>query len=168
MFGNKITGSVDYFNKETTGLLFPQIPMQPASPGVTASWVNLPGTISNKGVEITLNANIIDKPDVSFSLGGNATFIKNKVKTLEGIIKTGSLSGQGLSGVTLEVLQQGLPLFAMVTREYTGLNAAGQSQYTDDGFKSYYLGNPNPSVILGFSANFRYKKVTFVQTSMDH
>ncbi|MGY0037104.1 hypothetical protein [Pedobacter sp. NJ-S-72] len=113
--------------KKKTGLLFPQNPVSPTNPGVVASWVNLPGTISNKGIELTLNANIIDKPDVSLSLGGNATFIKNKVETLEGIIKTGSLSGQGLSGVTLEVLQQGLPLFAMVTREYTGLNAGGQS-----------------------------------------
>ncbi|MBB6270297.1 iron complex outermembrane receptor protein [Pedobacter cryoconitis] len=161
LFGNKITGSIDYFNKETTGLLFPLIPIQPANPGVATTWINLPGTISNKGIELTLNANIIDKPDMTFSLGGNATFIKNRVKKLSDIIKTGSLSGQGLSGVTLEVLQQGLPLFAMVTREFTGLNAAGQSQYTEDGYKSYYLGNPNPNVILGFSANFRYKKVTF-------
>ncbi|KIO78115.1 TonB-dependent receptor [Pedobacter lusitanus] len=161
LFGNKITGSVDYFNKTTTDLLFPQIPFAPANPGVTVTWVNLPGQISNKGVELSLNANIIDKQDVSFSLGGNATFIKNKVKNIQGIIKTGSLSGQGLSGVTLEVIQNNLPLFAMMTRQYNGLDAQGFSMYTDDGFTYYYLGNPNPSVILGFNTNVRYKKVTF-------
>lgn len=161
LFNNKITGSVDYFDKTTTDLLFPQIPLQPANPGVTVTWINLPGQIKNKGIELTLNANIIDKQDVSFSIGGNATFIKNKVKNVVGIIKTGTLNGQGLSDVTLEVIQDGLPLFAMVTREYKGLNAAGLSQYTEDGYKSYYLGNPNPNVILGFNLNARYKKLTF-------
>lgn len=160
-FHSKITGSVDYFNKTTTDLLFPQIPLVPANAGVTVTWVNLPGKITNKGVELTLNANIIEKDDFSFSLGGNATFIKNEVKDIVGVIKTGSLSGQGLSGVTLEVIQNKLPLFAMVTRQYNGLNAQGFSTYTDDGFTYYYLGNPNPSVILGFNANVRYKKVTF-------
>jgi len=158
---NRITGSVDYFNKTTTDLLFPQIPLVPANAGVTVTWVNLPGKITNKGVELTLNANIVEKDDISFSLGGNATFLKNEVKDIVGVIKTGSLSGQGLSGVTLEVIQSGLPLFGMVTRQYNGLDAQGFSQYTDDGFTYYYLGNPNPSVILGFNANFRYKKVSF-------
>jgi TonB-linked SusC/RagA family outer membrane protein len=160
-FKSKITGSVDYFNKTTTDLLFPQIPLVPANAGVTVTWVNLPGKITNKGVELTLNANIVEKEDFSFSLGGNATFIKNEVRDIVGVIKTGSLSGQGLSGVTLEVIQDKLPLFAMVTRQYNGLSAQGFSTYTDDGFTYYYLGNPNPSVILGFNANVRYKKLTF-------
>jgi hypothetical protein len=70
------------------------------------------------------------------------------------------LSGQGLSDVTAEVIQNGLPLFAMVTRQYNGLDASGFSTYTDDGFTYYYVGNPNPKVILGFNTNFTYKKVS--------
>jgi hypothetical protein len=158
LFGNKITGSVEYFNRTTTDLLFPQIPLVPANAGVTVTWVNLPGKITNKGAEISLNANVIEKEDISWSIGGNATFIKNEVQDIVGVIKTGALSGQGLSGVTLEVIQSGLPLFAMVTREFTGLDQSGFSTYTDDGFSYYYVGNPNPSVILGLSTSFRYKK----------
>lgn len=161
LFHNRITGSVDYFDKTTTDLLFPQIPFVPANAGVTVTWVNLPGQISNKGVEMTLNANIITQPDLSFSLGGNATFLKNKVSNITGVIKTASLNGQGLSDVTLEVIQSGLPLFAMVTRQYNGLDAQGFSKYTDDGFTYYYVGNPNPSVILGFNADLRYKRLSF-------
>jgi TonB-linked SusC/RagA family outer membrane protein len=161
LFGSKITGSVDYFNKTTTDLLFPQIPFVPANPGVAVTWINLPGKITNKGVEASINANIIEKDDISFSLGGNATFIKNSVKDITGLIKTGALSGQGMSDVTVEVIQSGLPLFAMVTRQFNGLDAQGFSTYTDDGYTYYYVGNPNPSVILGFNANFRYKKLSF-------
>ena len=158
LFGNKISGSVDLFQKKTTDLLFPQIPLVPANQGVAVTWVNLPGEIVNKGVEFTLSSPIIQREDISWNFGGNATFLKNEVKKSEGIIKTGALSGQGLSGVTLEVIQQGLPLFAMVTREYTGLDPQGFSTYTDEGFTYYYVGNPNPKVILGISTDFRYKK----------
>ncbi|WP_432710144.1 SusC/RagA family TonB-linked outer membrane protein [Pedobacter sp.] len=159
--GNKITGSIDYFNKTTTDLLFPQIPLVPANAGVTVTWVNLPGKITNKGVELTLNANVVQKEDISWSIGGNATFLKNEVKDIVGVIKTGALSGQGLSGVTVEVIQSGLPLFAMVTREFTGLDPAGFSTYRDEGFTYYYVGNPNPKVILGLSTTLNYKQFTF-------
>ncbi|WP_421945196.1 SusC/RagA family TonB-linked outer membrane protein [Pedobacter sp.] len=158
---NRFTGSVDYFHKETNDLLFPQISFVPAVGGNVPTWVNLPGQIINKGIELTLNGNIVETDNISWSLGGNATFIKNKVQNINGIIKTGSLNGQGLSGVTTEVIQNGLPLFAMVTRQYNGLDANGFSLYTDDGFTNYYVGNPNPKVIMGLSTNFRYKKLSF-------
>ncbi|KQR67355.1 SusC/RagA family TonB-linked outer membrane protein [Pedobacter sp. Leaf176] len=160
-FKNRLTGSVDYFHKKTNDLLFPQISFVPAVGGNVPTWVNLPGQIINKGLELTINGNIIETDNISWSLGGNATFIKNKVQNITGIIKTGSLNGQGLSGVTTEVIQNGLPLFAMVTREYKGLDANGFSIYTDDGFTNYYVGNPNPKVIMGLSTNLRYKKLSF-------
>lgn len=160
IFGSRITGTVDYFNKTTNDLLFPQISFVPAVGGNVPTWVNLPGQIINKGMEVSVNANIIQEKDIFWSLGGNATFIKNKVQNVTGIIKTGSLSGSGLSGVTTEVIQNGLPLFAMVTRKYNGLDANGFSQYTDDGFTNFYVGNPNPNVIMGLSTNFTYKKVS--------
>lgn len=157
----RLTGSLDYFHKKTNDLLFPQISFVPAVGGNVPTWVNLPGQIINKGLELTINGNIVETDNISWSLGGNATFIKNKVQNITGIIKTGSLNGQGLSGVTTEVIQNGLPLFAMVTREYKGLDANGFSVYTDDGFTNYYVGNPNPKVIMGLSTNFRYKKLSF-------
>jgi len=161
LFGGILTGSVDYFDKTTTDLLFPQIPLVPANAGVTVTWVNLPGQVSNKGVEMNLNANVFTRESMSWTVGANATFIKNKVTGVTGIIKTGALSGQGLSDVTAEVIQNGLPLFAMVTRQFNGLDASGFSTYTDDGFTYYYVGNPNPKVILGFNTSFTYKKVSF-------
>jgi iron complex outermembrane receptor protein len=160
IFNNRLTGSVDYFHKTTTDLLFPQFPFDPASPGVTITWVNLPGKIINKGVELSLTGNLVQKENISWSLGANATFIKNKVDKMTGIIKTGALSGQGLSDVSTEVIQNGLPLFAMKTREYLGLDPDGFSLYTDEGYTSYYVGNPNPNVILGLSTDFRYKRVS--------
>jgi iron complex outermembrane receptor protein len=160
IFKSRLTGSLDYFRKTTTDLLFPQIPFYPSAAGASVTWVNLPGKIKNNGIELTLNGNIIDQENIGWSLGGNATFIKNKVEDITGIINTGALHGQGMSDVTLEVIQSGLPLFAMVTRRYEGLDENGFSKYTDDGFTYYYVGNPNPKVILGISTDFRYKKLS--------
>lgn len=160
VLSNRLTGAIDYFHKTTNDLLFPQISFVPAVGGNVPTWVNLPGQIINKGLELTLNGNIVENDTYSWSLGGNATFIKNEVQNINGTIKTGSLNGQGLTGVTTEVIQNGYPLFAMVTRQYNGLDANGFSLYTDNGFTNYFVGNPNPKVIMGLSTNFRYKKLS--------
>jgi len=161
LFGNRLTGSVDYFYKKTNDLLFPQIAFVPSVPGAVPTWVNLQGQIINKGLELNLNGTLISQENLSWSVGGNATFIKNTVQNVPQTIRTGALNGQGLSGVTMEVIQNGLPLFAMVTRQYNGLSADGFSTYTADGFTNYYVGNPNPNVIMGFTTSLTYKKLSF-------
>ena len=50
IFNNRISGTMDYFSKTTTNLLFPSPPIQPAPPGSTVKWINLDGEIINKGL----------------------------------------------------------------------------------------------------------------------
>ncbi len=158
---NKISATVDYFNKRTTDLLFPSAPPQPAAPGAPIKWVNLPGKIDNKGIEASINASIIDKPNMSWDFGVNGTFLKNNVSGLLTSIPTGTLSGQGSTGATVEQIKNDLPINAFVTREFLGWDkATGQALYRDDGNVFYYLGNPNPSTLFGLSTTFRYKKLT--------
>jgi len=163
LFDGRLSGTVDYFNKKTTDLLFPQTPQYPASPDASITWINLPGEVINKGIELNLNGVIVENDNFRWDLGANATFVSNKVRNLgeNEIIRTGSLSGQGLSDVTVEVIQNDYPLFAFVTREYLGLDNEGFSQYTDDGFVFYRVGNPNPKVLLGISTAVDYKKFSF-------
>jgi len=161
LFKGRLTGSVDYFSKKTTDLLYPRIPFVPSSPSAAITWVNLPGIIKNSGIELAVSGQVVAQKDFTWDLGANATFIKNNVSNMPNTILTGNLNGQGLSGVTAEVIQNGLPLFAMVTKRYEGLDASGFSQYTDGGFTSYYVGNPNPSTLLGISTTVAYKKLSF-------
>jgi len=159
LLSNRINGSVDYFNKLTTDLLFPGSPIQPAPPGSVTTWQNLPGSIENKGVEVQLNANIINKPELSWDFAVNATFIKNSVSGLSAPIPTGALHGQGISGTTVEVIASGLPINAFFTRQFVELDkATGQAVYTDNGSTFYYVGDPNPSTLLGISTSLNYKK----------
>ncbi|MBG9376293.1 SusC/RagA family TonB-linked outer membrane protein [Panacibacter sp. DH6] len=161
LFKNRITATVDYFKKTTTGLLYPTVTPQPAPPGAPPTWKNLDGTIVNKGVEVTLNTQIINKNNFSWDFGINATFVKNNVSGLPAPIQTGSLSGQGISGATAQVIQNDLPVNAFFTKQYQGLDKDGFAIYTDDGYTLYYVGNPNPTTILGLSTSLSYKKLSF-------
>ncbi|MBC6988894.1 SusC/RagA family TonB-linked outer membrane protein [Hymenobacter sp. BT491] len=160
LFNNRVTLTADYFYKRTTDLLYPLAPIQPAAPGGTVTWSNLGGNIVNKGVELLAGVTAIDNQRVGLSFNANATFIKNRVSGLRGVIQTGALSGQGLSGVTVEVIQNGLPINAFYTQQFEGVDpATGQSIYTDGGVPRY-LGNPNPTAIAGLSTSFRFTKLS--------
>ena len=161
LFKNRITATVDYFKKTTTGLLYPTVTRQPAPPGAPPTWLNLDGIIENKGFEVTLNTQIINKNNFSWDFGINATFVKNNVSGLPAPIQTGSLSGQGISGATAQVIQNDLPINAFFTKQYQGLDKDGFAIYTDDGYTLYYVGNPNPTTILGLSTSLSYKKLSF-------
>jgi iron complex outermembrane receptor protein len=160
LFSNRITGTIDYFNKKTTDLVYPKQPFLPSSPDAAVTWINLPGIIRNKGIEVSLGGKIAKVRDFTWDMTVNATFLKNKVSGLDAPILTGMLNGQGLSGASLEVIDNGLPLFAMVTNRFEGFNPDGTSKYSDDTFVQYYVGNPNPSTLLGINTAFSYKKLS--------
>lgn len=163
ILNNRVSGSVDYFNKTTSDLLFPSPPIQPAPPGSVVRWINLPGEIENKGLEVSLSSSIIQERNFSWNLSVNASFIKNNVTGLASPIPTGTLDGQGVSNTLVEVIKNGLPINAFFTRHFEGMDkATGQAIYTDDGNTFFYEGNPNPSTLLGISTTVAYKKLSFV------
>jgi TonB-linked SusC/RagA family outer membrane protein len=159
----KISVTVDYFNKLTTDLLYPTFPIQPAPPGSVVTWKNLPGEISNTGVEAAVNASIVSNKDFGWDLGVNATFIKNNVSGLPAPISTGALHGQGITGSTVEVIQNGLPINAFFARHFEGLDkSTGIGVYTDEGNTRFYAGSPNPKTLLGISTTVRYKALNLI------
>ncbi len=74
-----LTGSVEYFNKQSKNLLF-SVPITLQS-GAYEVWKNI-GKVANNGVEISLEAKLINNHDWKWTLGANATFLKNKIKRL--------------------------------------------------------------------------------------
>ena len=158
---NKVNITVDYFNKNTSDLLFPIVEsLQPAAPGGSVTWRNIQGNIINKGLEASINASIINKQDFSLSVGLNATFVKNIVSNLNGQIVTGNLDGQGITGSKAEVIKNGLPINAFYVKRYSGLDKDGFAIYPDGDLPSF-AGSPNPKTLLGFSTTAQYKKLTF-------
>ncbi|UOQ76396.1 SusC/RagA family TonB-linked outer membrane protein [Hymenobacter sp. 5516J-16] len=126
VFNNRLTLTADYFYKRTTDLLYPNIPGYPAAPGGNSViWFNLDGTIVNRGVELLAGITAVDNQRFGLNFNANATFVKNEVSDLPAtlIIQTGTLSGQGLSGVTAETIQNGRPINGFSLPTYNGINA---------------------------------------------
>ena len=160
-FNNRLTLTADYFYKRTTDLLYPNVPGFPAAPGGNSViWFNLDGIIVNKGVELLAGFTAVDNPRFGLSFNANATFVKNTVSGLPAtlIIQTGTLSGQGLSGVTIETIQNGSPLNGYFIPTYKGLNAS-TGLYNEFGAAGY-AGNPNPTTLAGLNTTARFAKLT--------
>ncbi|GEO08409.1 SusC/RagA family TonB-linked outer membrane protein [Segetibacter aerophilus] len=159
ILGNRIFGSVDYFYKKTTDVLFEQTIAQPAPSG--RIWINLPGYVLNKGVEISLTGSVLQSKDLNWNIGGNASFLQNDVQGLKGFYETGVLRGQGFSDVRGQRLINGQPLNVWYLRRFEGIDkTTGQSIYTDGGNTLFYSGSPNPKMLLGLTTDFNYKKLT--------
>ena len=159
IFNDRLSGSVDYFNKKTSDVLFEQNIIQPAPPGKI--WINLPGNVINKGFEISLIAAVIKGSDVNWNIGGNASFLQNNVTGLAGFYETGELRGQGFSGVRGQRVINDQPLNVWYLRRFEGIDkTTGQSIYADGGNTLFYSGSPNPKMLLGLNSDFSYKKFT--------
>jgi TonB-linked SusC/RagA family outer membrane protein len=155
VLNNRISGTLDYFNKNTTNLLFPSPPIQPAPPNSAVRWINLDGHIINQGLEVLINGAIIKDKDFSWDLSVNATFIHNNVSGLPVPIYSGDV------GAPIEIIKNGLPFDAFYTRKFLGLDkSTGLSVYQGNADSLYYVGDPNPKTLLGISSTFRYKKVS--------
>jgi TonB-dependent starch-binding outer membrane protein SusC len=170
-FDNRLTFSADYFNKTTTDILFPTVPVQPAPPVQTIQWRNLDGKIVNKGVEMALTTALVRNEQVDVGFNVNATFIRNEVSELVGApIVTGAINGQGLSGAVSQRIQNGQPINAFYLEQYRGINEQGTSNYVrvdgtvgPDGARALaFVGSPNPTTLLGLGANARYGKLSLI------
>lgn len=76
---DRITVIFDYYDRKTSDLLT-NLDL-PSYTGFSSFRTNL-GTFQNKGVEIGIDAKIIDKGDFKFNAGANASFVKNKILKL--------------------------------------------------------------------------------------
>lgn len=155
---NKIYGTIDYFNKSTKDLLFQFPTIQPAPAGFY--WINLPGEVTNTGVEVGLNALIVDKDKINWNVGISLATVKNELKNYNGpAIDYGQLFGQGSTGAVSQRLANGQPLNAFYLRQYQGLNDQGQSVYADNEALAF-VGDPNSKLQLGISTSLGIDKLT--------
>lgn len=115
---NILTGTVEYFNKQSDNLLF-EVPTPPTS-GVENIWENV-GKVANSGVEIELNVQAFKNKDWTWNIGANATFVKNEIKSLP--------SNEIISGT--KKLQKGHSIYEFWLKEYQGVDSkTGSALYT--------------------------------------
>ncbi|MFK8284045.1 SusC/RagA family TonB-linked outer membrane protein [Capnocytophaga canis] len=75
----RLKGTVELFNKESDDLIF-AFPL-PTSTGIGSINKNI-GKVQNRGIEIELTVDLVEKPDFKWSFTANGTILKNKVLRL--------------------------------------------------------------------------------------
>jgi len=165
LFNNKLTGSLDYFNKVSNNILLEVIPADPIQPASTY-WTNVKDMqITNGGLEFELEYKVKNTGTFNYSIGGNITMIKNKVSNSPySVIQSGSASGSGLTSATINGYINGQPIGTFFLKEWTGIDANGLSIYRDidnDGIISdkdrISAGTALPNVLYNFFGNLSYK-----------
>jgi TonB-dependent starch-binding outer membrane protein SusC len=152
---NRLTGSIDYYKKNTKDLLFKVIAAQPApNPFV---FQNLDTDIENSGLELSLNLVAVDTKDFTWEVLFNVANNRNIVKNLPGLYDTGQINGQGLSLAFAQRLAAGQPLFAYFLREFGGYEG-DRTIYTGGDVQKFLDGkSPLPTVTGGLTNNIKYK-----------
>lgn len=182
-FDQRLTLTADYYIKRTSDLL--RLKTIAPSAGFDRQWIN-DGEIENKGVELGINANIINSKDVNWSVGGMITFNRNKVVAM-------GESNQVFIGTLYESVRQqvstytvGQPMYSFygyktkgiiqtldegIAAGLTGVDAQpGEIKYLDisgpagkpdgvvDSYDRTIIGNPNPDFFYSFNTSVKYKQ----------
>lgn len=161
----RLTGTLDYFNKRSTNILLEVQPADPVQP-TDRFWTNINDMIiQNNGVELSLNYKGNSQRNFSYSIGGNVTYIRNKVTDSPfSVLTTGAASGSGQTGATINGYINNEAIGAFYMLEFDGIGADGLNQFKDTNGDGAVLdndrrvvGNSIPDFIYAFNMNFRYK-----------
>ncbi|WP_018617063.1 SusC/RagA family TonB-linked outer membrane protein [Segetibacter koreensis] len=153
---NRITGSIDYYYKNTTDLLFQSTAIQPAPASIF--FINLPANLVNQGVEFSIGAAIVSHKKFGWDAGFNIAYNKNLLKNFaQAPIATGRVDGNGVSGALAQIIANNYPVNEYYLKKFNGFDQSGQ-QIIDD--NPVYAGDPNPRYIVGFSNTLRYNKLS--------
>lgn len=151
-YKSKLRGSLDLYSKKTTNLLLSIDAIQPA---VSSTYLGNIGTMTNKGVELNLDAEITSKENLGWSANFNIAFNKNEITELYNNkdINYGIVSGAGASGNT-QILRVGESFGSFYGQKFTGIVNGAE---TFDSANPEILGKALPDVIMGLTNNLRFR-----------
>lgn len=163
LFGGRVDLSVDYFNKQTSDALLSTNLANYL--GGTSYMINA-GKVANQGIDIALNARIIDTKDWTWTTSLNGTYLKNEVKKLTA--QQPILYGGEFQSVITDctIIKEGEAIGTFYGYKWAGIDSEGYDTYyaadgsvtrnptTDD---RAVLGKATPDFTLGWNNQVRYK-----------
>ena len=172
-FNSRLVLGVDLFWKNTTDALLLQ--STPGYLGGQSYWTNA-GEVSNKGVDVSLTAQILQKKDLQWTSTLNVSYLKNEVTKLTA--QTPRLYGASPSPGTVEpstIITEGEAIGTFYGYKWAGLEKGDDGKfydtyYTADGGKTrtpdadkdrFVLGRSNPDVTFGWNNTINYKNWEF-------
>ncbi len=175
LFNKRLFGSVEYFYKKTTDILFNR--PQPISSG-DASYPDNVGDMVNKGIEIDMNGVIVKTNDWEWTINFNATHFTNVVTKLPPERRQDGIDNGRFK------MMEGKSIYEYCIKDYAGVSSTGEAQWymdvkdangnitgvttTTDYSQAtdYFQGNALPKVYGGISTSVSFKGIDFsVQTA---
>lgn len=156
-FLGRIHGTIDVYNRTTEDMLLAV--SVPQTTGFSSNSRNV-GSLSNKGIEFQIDADIINNGDIYANVGFNISHNKSEILDLGGIeaINPSSSNAQ---------FRVGHPMYEWHLYDYVGVNPSnGEALWYDENgditndhnkARKVYCGSPEPKLIGGFNGTFAWK-----------
>ncbi len=128
---NRLTGSIEYYNRRTSDMLF----AFSVAPSLGyANYFDNVGNMVNQGVEMDFNVNILDTRNLKWNVNLNLSTLKNRITMLDEGKKTNqeyTAEGKAYKGYSdgSFFVGEDLPLFTWRLKEYAGVSEDGQSMW---------------------------------------
>lgn len=181
LLSNRLTGSFDYYRRNTTDLLFnASVPVPPYP--TNRRWMNI-GTLENKGVELLIGYDVLKNREFNWNTSVNFSTYSIKLaelnKDLAGnVIGASNLGSPGQEATQITRAVEGEKIGILWGPIYRGIDASGNFLFDDgtgkavssDAYKTK-IGNGLPKFELGFTNTFRYKNLDlnfFLRGSFGH
>jgi iron complex outermembrane receptor protein len=161
----RINGTLELYQKNTSDLLYTYAVPQP--PYLVGTMLANVGDLSNKGIELSLDASLIDKKDLRWNI--NLTMAKN-IQVVDKLsnqayqcdsINSGSLHGlTGMSGKYSQVIKEGYAVGTFVGPVSTGLDSLGKFIFENNAAQQI-IGDVQPKLSIGLGTSLSYKNFDF-------
>ena len=168
---NKLNLSIDWYKKNTVDLLL-NAPLPYSSGDPNGQYITNIGEVENTGIDLSLDANIIDKNDLYWNANFNLSTTSNKIISLGGVDQIlvqpdGIRPGGGQ--INTYAIEVGKPLGQMYGATFLGTwktadavdgEVPGSPKYLRDSDGENVLGvigNGIPQLTWGFNNTFSYK-----------
>jgi len=150
-FNNRLTGTIDYFRRTTSNLIFnATVPVPPNL--VSTTWENI-GTMSSNGFEFLINYDVLRGQRLSWTSSVNfsrAHVVLSKLDpTLAGsYVGASNLGSPGQEATQITRAMQGQPIGLFYQAVYRGVDQNGKYLF-DDGKGNAVADNNNYRTIIG-------------------
>lgn len=132
-FNNRLGGTIEYYQKNTDDLI---ADYQVSTTQYLYGWMTTNvGEVTNKGVELTINAVPVQTKDFNWSTTLNLSHNKNRVKKISNdafsvaYMDKGYMNAPGQTGIPSQRIMEGDPIGTFYTWEWAGYNEEGISEF---------------------------------------
>jgi len=168
LFDNRLNGSIDVYDKQTSDLLY--VYNVPVPPYIFPTMLANVGNMSNKGLEVVINGEIVRKKDLQYNLTLNFAHNSNVITKLSSdifqtkSIRTGNVNLRGSGNLTSHIIEVGKEVGSFYNWKGNGIDDNGkfiiEDMNRDEEINSSdftYIGNAIPKFSYGILNSVTYK-----------